>query len=145
MPLFTWCEIQKVFHDFPGPFQAPFQANPGSSLSTKTWTLYIFCSKQTLLFSFTELADPTMKNNQWQVTLDKNQRLRLAKSRFLFYSTIVSKIFFNSTFLLFVEIKKEIFCPFQDFQVPRPKFQTFQGLEKFSPNSRIFKDRGNTV
>ena len=31
MPLFTWCEIQGLFYDFPGPFQG----NPGPSLSTK--------------------------------------------------------------------------------------------------------------
>ena len=54
LPLFTWCEIQGLFHDFPGPFEA----NPGPSLSTKTWTLYTFFSKQTLILGFTELADP---------------------------------------------------------------------------------------
>ena len=50
MPLFTWCEIEGLFHDF----LWPFQANPGPSLST----LYILFSKQTLLLDFTELADP---------------------------------------------------------------------------------------
>ena len=35
LPLFSWCEIQGLFHDFPGPFQG----NPGPSLSTKTWML----------------------------------------------------------------------------------------------------------
>ena len=54
LPLFTWCEIQGLFHNFPGPFQG----NPGPSQSTKTWTLYTFFSKPTLLFGFNELADP---------------------------------------------------------------------------------------
>ena len=54
MPLFTLCETQGLFHDFPGLFQG----YPGSSLSTKTWTLYILLSKQTLLFAFTDMADP---------------------------------------------------------------------------------------
>ena len=58
MPLFTWCEIQGLFHDFPGPFQG----NSGPSLSTKTWMLYTFFSKQTLLFGFTGMADPDNEN-----------------------------------------------------------------------------------
>ena len=32
LPLFTGCEIQGLFHDFPGPFKV----NPGPSVSTKT-------------------------------------------------------------------------------------------------------------
>ena len=87
MPLFTWCEIQVLFHDFPGPFKA----NPEPSLSTKTWMLYIFFSKQTLSFGFTELADPD--NEKQPMTGHSVQKLGIAKSRFLFYSAVISKIF----------------------------------------------------
>ena len=45
LPLFTWCQIQGLFHDFPGPFQA----NPAPSLSVKTWTLYTFLFKTNLI------------------------------------------------------------------------------------------------
>ena len=86
MPLFTWYEIQGLFHDFPGPFQT----NVGSFLSTKSWTLYAFFSKQTLLFGFTELADP---DNEKQLTGHFGQKSGLVKSWFLFYSTVVSYIF----------------------------------------------------
>ena len=86
MPLFTWCEIQGLFLDFP----EPFQANPISSPSTKTWTLYKFFSKQTLLFGFTELVDPD--NEKQTVTGHFGQKSGLAKLQFLFYSTVVSKI-----------------------------------------------------
>ena len=41
LTLFTWCEIQELFHDFP----RPFQVNTGPSLSTQTWTLYTSFSK----------------------------------------------------------------------------------------------------
>ena len=70
-----------------------FQANPGLSLLTnyKTWTLYRFFSKQTLLFGFTELADP--ENEKQLITGHFWQKSGLAKSRFLFYSIVVSKIF----------------------------------------------------
>ena len=88
-----------------------------------------------------------MKNNQWQITLDKTSGL--AKSPFLFYSTAVSKNILTNSLFLFLGIKKEIFCPFQDFQGPRPKFKDFPGPENFFPPipglSRIFKDRGNLV
>ena len=44
----------------------------------------------------------------------------------------------NNLILSFFEIKKYIFCPFQDFQGPRSKFKNFPGHGKFFPNSRIF-------
>ena len=72
----TGCEIQGLFHDFPGPFQG----NPGPSPSTKTWMLYTFFSKQTLLFSFTELADPD--NEKQPMKGHSGQKSGLAKSRF---------------------------------------------------------------
>ena len=73
-----------TFHDFPGPFQGDL----GPSLSTKTWTLYYtFFSKQTLLFGFTELADP--ENEKQPMTGHFGQKSGLAKSRFSFYSTVV--------------------------------------------------------
>ena len=88
LPLFTWCEIHGLFHDFPGPFQG----NPRPSLSSKTWMLYTFFSKQTLLFGFNELADPD--NGKQPMTGHFRQKSGLVKSQFLFYSAVVeSKIF----------------------------------------------------
>ena len=78
LPLFTWFEIQGLFHDFP----VPLQGNPGPSLSTKTWTLYIFFSNQTLLLGYTELADPD--NKKQPMTGHSGQKSGLAELQFLF-------------------------------------------------------------
>ena len=87
MPLFTWCEIQGLFHNFPGLFKG----NPGPSLLTKTGTLYTLFSKQTLLFGFTELVDPDNENQP--MTGHIGQKSGLVKLLLLLYSTVVSKIF----------------------------------------------------
>ena len=50
-----------------------------------------FFSKQALLFNFTELADH--KNEKQPMTGYFVQKSGLVKSRFMFYSTVVSKIF----------------------------------------------------
>ena len=50
-----------------------------------------FFSKQTLLFGFTELADPD--NEKQPMTGHSGQNSGLAKLRFRFYSALVSKIF----------------------------------------------------
>ena len=142
LPLFIWCEIQGLFHDFPGPFQG----NPAPSLSTKTWTLYRFFSKQTLLFGFTELAVPeNEKQPMTQFTSTKSRPCKVAV--FVLRHCRDKNTITNSTFLLFLEVKEKICCLFQDFQAPRPKFKDFPGHGNFFPPipglCRIFKDRGN--
>ena len=72
-------EISMTFQDLFKKIQDFYQL--------KSERLTIIFSKQTLLFGFTELADP---DNEKQVTMDKSG---LAKMRFLFYSTVISKIF----------------------------------------------------
>ena len=67
-----------------------------------------------------------MKNNQWQV------KIRLWEVMvFVLQCCHIKNILFNSIFLLFLEIKKGIFCPFQDFQGPQPKFKDFPGPGHF--------------
>ena len=128
MPLFTWCEIQGLFHDFPGPFQA----NPGPSLSTKSWTFYTCFSKQTLIL---ELLYRIGWSWQWKQLMDKNQACKIAV--FVLQHCRIKKILTSSTFLLFLEIKK-VFAKFQDFQGPRPKFNDFPGPGNFSPQFQDF-------
>ena len=53
--------------------------------------LYTFFSKQTLLFGFTELTDSD--NEKQLMTGHFGQKSGLVKLQFLFYSTVVSKIF----------------------------------------------------
>ena len=50
-----------------------------------------FFLKQTLIFSFTELADPD--NEKPAMTGHSGHKSGLVKLQFLFYSTVVSKIF----------------------------------------------------
>ena len=50
----------------------------------------------------------------------------------------IKNILTNNLFLLFLSTKKEMFCPFQDFQGPQIKFKTFQGLE-FFPHFQDFQ------
>ena len=97
LPIFTWCEIQGLFHDFPGPFQG----NPGPSLSTKTWILY----------SFTEMDNP------WQIN-DRSLWTKIMPCEvkvFVLQHCCIKTIITNSIFLLFLEIKTEIFLPIPGF------------------------------
>ena len=125
MPLFTWCEIQGLFHDFPGPFQADLYR----SQSTKTWTLHRFFSKQTSLFSFTYSNWPilTMKKTNNRSLWTKIRPCKVAV--FVLQHCCIKNILTNSTFLLLVfwKWKKKFFCQFQDFQGPQPKFKDFPG------------------
>ena len=57
----------------------------------------------------------------------------------------IKTILTNSIFLLFLEINKEIFCLFQDFQGPRPKFKNFPGPGNFFLQFQDFPGFSRTV
>ena len=136
MPLLiTWCEIQGLFHDFPGPFHA----NPRPSLSTKTWMLYTFFQNKLYYSALLNWLILKMNNNQWPIAF--RQKSGLAKHTvFVLQCCSIKNVLNNSKFLLFLEIKKELFCLFQNFQVLQPKFKAFPGPGNFFPNSRTFQD-----
>ena len=84
----------------------------------------------------------TMKNNQWQVTV----KIRPCEVvLFILQCCCIKNILSNSIFLLFFEIKKEVFCPFQDFQGPRPKFKDFPGPGNFFPQLQDFPGFSRSV
>ena len=79
LPLFTWREIQGLFQDLFVEIQDLL-----CQLKPERYT-HFFQNKT--LFSFTELADPD--NEKQPMTGHFGQKYDLAKSRFLFYSTVV--------------------------------------------------------
>ena len=140
LPLFNWCEIQGLFHDFPGAFQG----NPGPSLSTNTWLLYIFFFKTNFIIRLYWID----WSWQWKTTYDRSLWTKIGPYEvavFVLHHCGIKSILTNSIFLLFLGIKKEIFCPFQDFQTPRPKFKDFPGTGKFFAQCQDFPGFSRTV
>ena len=85
---------------------------------------HFFFKKQTLLFGFTELADPHNNRSLWT-------KIKTCEVVFFFVlkHCPIKNILTNSIFLLFLEMKKEFFfCLFQDYQGPQPKFQDTPGF-----------------
>ena len=81
----------------------------------------------------------TMKNNQWQVTLDKNQALQ---SHSFCFSAVSNQNYFNlqHIFIIFANKERIFFAYSRIFKSHNPNSRTFQGLEFFPPNSRTFQD-----
>ena len=104
--------------------------------------LYILFSKQTILFGFSDMADPD--NTKQPITGHFDETQALWTHGFCFTSLSYQKS--NSIFLLFLKnIKKEIFCPFQDFQGPQPNFKNFPGPGNFFNQFQDFPGFSRTV
>ena len=86
-----------------------------------------------------------MKNDR--SLLDKNQALWSRSFGFTVLLHPKINVLTNSIFLSFLEIKKYIFCLFQDFQGPQPKFKDFPEpgifFSQFQDFPGFSKDRGN--
>ena len=123
LPLLTRCEIHGLFHDFP----ELFQAKPGSFLFTAVFQIsvwqYSYYINKLFIINFTQLAEP------WQWKTTNGQKSGLAKSRFLFYTAVISKVLFKtiSLCLLILEIKKDIFAHSRVFKDHDPNSRIFQG------------------
>ena len=89
-----WCKQMKFIFEWKKYFTSKHRTFSSKSrtfsINKNLNALHIF-SKQTLLFGFTELADPD--NKKQPMTGHLGQKSGLAKSQFLFYSAVVSKVF----------------------------------------------------
>ena len=79
------------FKDFSMTFQYLFKEIQDLLYQLKPESFTYFFSKQTLLLGFTELADPD--NEKQPMTGHFGQKSGLAKSQFLFFSGVESKLF----------------------------------------------------
>ena len=108
--LFTWCEIQGLFHEFPGHLQGDLRP----SLSVKPECFKHYCQNKLYYSTLLNWLIMKMKNDQWQVTLEKKSGLE--KSRFLFYSTVVSNIFYLKGIFIIFGNRERKFLPIPGFQ-----------------------------
>ena len=85
---------------------------------------------------------------QWKTTNDRPLCAKLRPCKimgFVLQHCRIKNILTSSIFLLFLEIKKGIFCPFQDFQGPRRKFKDFPGPGNFFHQFQGFPRFSRTV
>ena len=82
---------------------------------------------------------PTMKSNQLKITFGQKSGFVKLLFEYFCFKVLSYKKYFNNLVSLFLRINK-IFCLFQDFQQPLPKYKDFPGPRNFFPSSRTFQD-----